>query len=60
MLIFRRTESVFYSIWYVTLCERPCNALVESGLESSIPDAVKYNLDLLKLSILLLETCPGI
>jgi hypothetical protein len=49
------------------------DALVESGLqsvlnqctvlpltESEIPDAVKYNLDLLKMSILLLETCRGI
>jgi hypothetical protein len=28
--------------------------------ESDIPDATKYNLDLLKMSILLLETCRGI
>jgi hypothetical protein len=70
-------QIVFYNIWYVTLCQRPCSALVESGLqlyiqsilnqctarpltESDIPDAVKNNLDLLKMSILLLETCRGI
>jgi hypothetical protein len=28
--------------------------------DSDIPDAVKYNLDLLKMIILLLETCRGI
>jgi hypothetical protein len=28
--------------------------------ESDIPDAVKYNTDLLKMRILLLETCRGI
>jgi hypothetical protein len=28
--------------------------------ESDIPDAVKYNFDLLKMSILLLETCRAI
>jgi hypothetical protein len=63
-------QSVFYSIGYVTFCERPRSAPVESGLQSgalhgrsqnvTIPDAVKYNCDLLKMSILLLETCRDI
>jgi hypothetical protein len=61
MLIFRRTKLYFTASGIVTLCERPYSAPVESGLQIvTIPDAVKYNFDLLKMSIVLLETCRGI
>jgi hypothetical protein len=45
----------------VNLCERPCGAPVESGLQR-IDDTrccKKHNFDL-KMSIVLLETCRGI
>jgi hypothetical protein len=52
----------------VTLCARPYRPPVESGRQPAlnrshrvtIPDAVKYNFDLLKMSIVLLETCRDI
>jgi hypothetical protein len=62
-----RSQRVTYQMLYAR-----CSALVESGLstlnqctarpltESDIPDAVKYNLDLLKMGIMLLETCRDI
>jgi hypothetical protein len=44
-----------------TLTESTLNQCTARPLtESDIPDAVKYYLDLLKMSILLLETCGGI
>jgi hypothetical protein len=67
MLIFRRSKLYFTASGIVT---RPCSAPVEKGLNPlstgalygrvTIPDAVKYNFDLLKMSILLLETCRGV
>jgi hypothetical protein len=68
MLIFRRSKLHFTASGIVTLCERPCSAPVESGLQAlhgrsqrvTIPDAVKCNFDLLKMSIVLLETFRGI
>jgi hypothetical protein len=54
---------IFTASVIFTLCERLYSAPVESGLQSqrvAIPDAVKYNFDLLKMSIVLLETCRGI
>jgi hypothetical protein len=73
MLIFRRSKLYFTASGIVTLCRRPYSAPVESELQSAlnrctaqplivsdIPDAVKYNFDLLKMSIVLLETCRGI
>jgi hypothetical protein len=57
MLIFRRFKLYFTASGM---------SLSVSGLalhgrsQSDIPDAVKYNLDLLKMNILLLETCLGI
>jgi hypothetical protein len=42
----------------INTSERPCTA--RPLTESDIPDAVKYNSVLLKMSIVLLETCRGI
>jgi hypothetical protein len=69
MLIFRRSKLYFTASGIVTLCEWPCSAPVESGPLStgalygrsqSVADDVKYNFDLLKMSIVFLETCRGI
>jgi hypothetical protein len=44
---------IFTASGIVTLCERPCSAPVESGFQM----LEKYNIDLLKISVVLLETC---
>jgi hypothetical protein len=53
----------------VTFCKRPYSAPVESGLSPlsigalyrvTIPGAVTIQFDLLKMSIVLIETCRGL
>jgi hypothetical protein len=41
-------------------CPLSTGALYGRSQRVTIPDAVKYNFDLLKMSIVLLETCRGI
>ena len=62
MLIIRRSYCIITASGIVTLCKRPYSTAVESGLTSAvyrvtIPDAVIIQFDLLKMSIVLLETC---
>jgi len=66
MLIFRRTNFIITS-GIVTLCKRPYSMPVDSPLSTgilygrlqrmTIPDAVIIQFVLLKMSIVLLETC---
>ena len=73
LLIFRRTNCIIIASGIVTLCERPYSMPVESGLSPlstgilygrlqrvTIPDAVIIQFVLLKMSIVLLETCRGL
>ena len=70
MLILWRTNCITTASGIVTLCKRPYSMPVESGLQSAlnrhtvlyctIPDAVIIQFDLLKMSIVLLETCRGL
>jgi len=74
MLIFRRSYCIITASGIVTLCNRPYNTPVESGLLSplstrvlygrlqivTITDAVIVQFYLLKMSIVLLETCRGL
>ena len=68
MLIFRRSNCIVTASGIVT---QPFSAPVESGLLSTgalngclwrvtIPDAVTIQFDLLKMSMVLLETCRGL
>jgi len=70
MLIFRRKNCIITASGIVTLCKRPYSMPVESGLSPlstgilygrlqrvTIPDAVIIQFVLLKMSIVLLETC---
>jgi len=68
MLIFRRTNFIITASGIITLCKRPYNTQAERGLLSTdvlygrlqrvtIPDAVINQCFLLKMSIVLLETC---
>ena len=67
MLIFRRANCIITASGIVTLCKRPYSTPVESELQSAlnrhtvqrvtIPDAVIIQFVLLKMSIVLLETC---
>ena len=73
MLIFSRTNCIITASGIVTLCKRLYSTPVESGLQSAlnrrtvkplqrvtIPDAVIIQFVLLKMSIVLLETCRGL
>ena len=67
MPIFRRTNCVITASGIVTLCKRLYSTPVESrlclysGLQGvTIPDAVITQFDLLKMSMVLLETCRGL
>ena len=70
MLIFRRSNYTVTASGVVTLRKQPFSASVESGLQSAlnwctewrvtIPDAVTVKFDLLKMSMVLLETCRGL
>jgi len=73
MFIFRRFNCICNTSGTVTLCERPYFALVKRELDWSsslltsvtcgrsqrvkVPDAVHIQLNLLKVSIIMLETC---
>ena len=70
MLIFRRSNCIITASGIVTLCKHPYSMPVESGLSPvstgvlegrlqrvTIPDAVIIQFDLLKMNIVLLETC---
>ena len=58
MLIFRRSNCIITATGIVILCKRLYSMPVESGV--TIPDAVIIQFDLLKMSILMLETCRGL
>jgi hypothetical protein len=75
MPIFRRTNSIITASGIVTLCKRLHSMPDESTLQSSlisidilysrlqrvmIPDAVIIELVLLKMGMLMLETCRGL
>ena len=71
MLIFRRSNCIITASGVVTVYKRLYSTPVESGLLSTgslysrlqrvtIPDAVIIQFDLLKMSMLLLETCRGL
>jgi hypothetical protein len=70
MLILRRSNFIVTASGIVTLCKRPYSAPVESGMQSAlnlctvrrvtIPDAVTIQFDLLRMSIVFLETCQGL
>ena len=73
MLIFRRSDCIITASGIVTLGKRPYSMPVEIGLSPlstgilygrlqrvTIPDAVIIQSDLLKMSIVLLETCRGL
>jgi hypothetical protein len=64
MLIFRRSYCIITASGVVTLFKRSYSMPVESGLSLygrlqrvTIPDAVIIQYDLLKMSVVLLETC---
>jgi len=70
MLIFRRTNCIITASGIVNLCKQPYRVPVESGLSPlstgilysrlqrvTIPEAVIIQFVLLKMSIVLLETC---
>jgi hypothetical protein len=70
MLIFRRSNCIVTASGIVTLRKQLFSAPVESGLQSAlnwctewrvtIPDVVTIQFDLLKMSMVLLETCRGL
>ena len=73
MLIFRRTNCIITASGIVTLCKRQYSMPVESGPSSlstsilygrlqrvTIADAVIIQFVLLKMSIILFETCQGL
>ena len=75
MPIFRRTNFIITASGIVILCKRLYSMPVESGLQSSmlssgilysrlqrvtIPDAVIIQFVLLKMGMLMLETCRGL
>jgi hypothetical protein len=71
MPIFRRTNCIITASGIVTLCKRLCSVpderrLLSSGILYSrlqrvtIPDAVIIQFVLLKMGMLMLETCGGL
>ena len=64
MLIFRRSNCIITVSNIVTLCKRPYSTPIESGLHSALnrrtDDTVIIKFDLLKMNIVLLETCRGL
>ena len=62
MLIFRRTNCITTASGIVTLCKQPYSTTVGSGALNRhtvrpIPEAVIIQFVLLKMNIVLLETC---
>ena len=69
MLIFRRSNCIITASGIVTLCKRlysTLQSLLSTGIlynrlqRVTIPDAVIIQFDLLKMSMVLLETCRGL
>ena len=68
MLIFRRKNCIITASCIVTVCKQPYSTPIESSQSAyctavyrvTIPDAVIIKFVLLKMSIVLLETCRGI
>ena len=70
MLIFRRTNCIITASGIVTICKRPYSTPVESPLSTgvlygrlqrvTIPHAVIIQFVVLKMRIVLLETCRGL
>jgi hypothetical protein len=71
MLILRRSDYIVTASGIVTVCKPPFSAPVESSPLSTgalngclqrvtVPDAVTIQFDLLRMSIVLLETCRGL
>jgi len=68
MLIFRRSNFIITASGIVTLCKRLYSTPFENSqpayctavYRETIPDAVIIQFDLLKISIVLLETCRGL
>ena len=63
MPIFRRTNCIITASGIVTLCKRLHSTPVKSGLHSqrvAMPDAVRIQFVLLKMGMLMLETCRGL
>ena len=65
MLIFRRFNCICTASGTVTLCEWPYVTLVKSvtyGCSQgvTVPDALHIQLNVLKISIVMLETCRGL
>jgi len=67
MLIFRRTNCIVTASGIVTLCKQPYSMPVEGRLQPAlnrhtvtIPEAAVIKFVLLKMSIVLLETCRGL
>jgi len=66
MLIFRRTNCIITASGIVTLFKRPYSVPVESGIlygrlqRVTISDVLIILFVLLKISIVLLETCRGL
>ena len=73
VFIFRRSNYIITASGIVTLCKRLYITLVERGLSPlsisvlysrlqrvTIPDAVIIQFDLLKMDMLMLETCRGL
>ena len=64
MLIFRRFNCICTASGTATLSERPYVTLVKTvaygrSQRVTVPDAVHIQLNLLKMSIIMLETCSG-
>ena len=58
---FRRTNCIIIASGIVTLCSPLSSAILYSRLQRvTIPDAVIIKFVLLKMGMLLLETCPGL
>ena len=66
LLIFRRTNCIITESGIVTLCKRLQSILLSSGIlysrlqRATIPDAVIIQFVLVKMSMLMLETCRGL
>ena len=62
MLIFRRSNYIITASGIVAVCKRPyfTPACCTAVYRLTIPDAVIIQFDLLKMSILLFETCRGL
>jgi hypothetical protein len=66
MLILRRSNCIVTVSGIVTVCKRPFSAPLSTGALYShlqrvtIPDTVTKQFDLLRISIVLLETCRGL